>query len=107
MTTEKSGARFFDNRREDRGWASKVVRKLGGLGGLTVLDVLTNENELAAFLKALDRSPLLVQCTDTAGETYNFAWASGYENGAAIRIQGRLTAVAAAATTARGGLESA
>ncbi len=92
MATERSGARFFDNRREDRGWASTVVRKLGGLGGLTVLDVLTNESGLAAFLKALDRSPLLVQYTDTEGETYNFAWASGYENGAAIRIQGRLAA---------------
>jgi hypothetical protein len=106
MAIEKSGARFFDNRREDRGWASKVVRKLGGLAGLTVLDVLTNESGLAAFLKTLDRSPLLVQCTDTAGETYNFAWASGYENGAAIRIQGKLT-TASPAPTARGGLESA
>ena len=26
------------------GWASTVVRKLGGLGGLTVLDVQTNES---------------------------------------------------------------
>lgn len=108
MAIENGGARFFDNRREDRGWASRVVRKLGGLGGLTVLDVLTNESALAAFLKALDRSPLLVQCTDTAGQTYNFAWASGYENGTAIRIQGRLAAVSpVTATTARGGLESA
>jgi hypothetical protein len=94
VTAEKSGARFFDNRREDRGWASKVVRKVGGLGGLTILDVVTNESALAAFLKALDRSPLLVQCTDDAGELYTFVWASGYENGAAIRIQGRLAAAA-------------
>jgi hypothetical protein len=32
----------------------------------------------------------LVQYTGDEGETYTFAWASGYENGAAIRIQGRL-----------------
>ena len=90
MTTEKSGARFFDDRRQDRGWASKVVRRAAGLGGLTVLDVVTNETSLAAFLRALDRSPLLVQYTDSEGETYRFTWASGYENGTAIRIQGRL-----------------
>lgn len=94
MASEQSGARFFDDRRQERGWASKVVRRAGGLGGLTVLDVMTNETSLAAFLKALDRSPLLVQYTDSAGEIYRFTWASGYENGAAIRIQGRLAAVA-------------
>jgi len=90
MGTEQSGARFFDDRRQDRGWASKVVRRAGGLGGLTVLDVMTNETALAAFLRALDRSPLQVQYTDSAGDTYTFTWASGYENGASIRIQGRL-----------------
>jgi hypothetical protein len=94
MVTERSGARFFDDRRQDRGWASKVVRRVGGLGGLTVLDVMTNETSLAAFLKALDRSPLQVQYTDSEGDTYTFTWASGYENGATIRIQGRLADVA-------------
>jgi hypothetical protein len=67
-----------------------VVRRNGSLGGLTVLDVMTNEASLAAFLRALDRSPLRVQYTDHEGETYTFAWASGYENGTAIRIQGKL-----------------
>ena len=89
---EKSGARFFDERRQDRGWARSVVRRVGGLGGLTVLDVVTNETSLASFLRALDRSPIRVQYTDSEGETYTFVWASGYENGAAIRIQGRLAA---------------
>jgi hypothetical protein len=92
VPTEQSGARFFDDRRQDRGWASKVVRRIPSLGGLTVLDVNTNEASLAAFLRALDRSPLRVQYTDSEGETYTFAWASGYENGTAIRIQGRLVA---------------
>jgi len=73
-----------------------------GLGGgfilardparLTVLDVVTNEASLAVFLRALDRSPIRVQHTDSEGESYTFVWASGYENGAAIRIQGRLAA---------------
>lgn len=94
MVPEKSGARFFDDRRTDRGWANSVVRKVRGLGGLTVLDVVTNETSLAAFLRALDRSPLLVQYTGNEGETYTFAWASGYENGPAIRIQGRLADMA-------------
>jgi hypothetical protein len=90
MVAENSGARFFDDRRQDRGLASRVVRKVSGLGGLTILDVVTDETLLASFLRALDRSPLLVQYTGDEGETYTFAWASGYENGAAIRIQGRL-----------------
>jgi len=94
MVTERSGARFFDDRRQDRGWASKVVRRVGGLGGLTVLDVMTNETSLASFLKALDRSPLQVQYTDSEGDTYTFTWASGYENGSTIRIQGRLAVAA-------------
>jgi hypothetical protein len=93
VAAEKSGARFFDERKQDRGWAKSVVRKVSGLGGLTVLDVMTNETSLASFLKALDRSPLEVQYTDSEGDTYTFAWASGYENGAAIRIQGRLAAM--------------
>ena len=54
---------------------------------------MTNEASLAAFLRALDRSPLRVQYTDHEGETYTFAWASGYENGTAIRIQGKLVIV--------------
>jgi hypothetical protein len=90
MPSEQTGARFFDDQRQDRGWAAKVVRKVRMLGGLTILDVVTNEASLATFLRELDRSPLSVQHTDSEGESYTFAWASGYENGTAIRIQGML-----------------
>jgi hypothetical protein len=88
MSDRQSGARFFDERRVDRGWAGKVTRRVRLIDGLTTLDVTTNERELAAFLSSLDRSPLLVQHTDTDGESYQFVWASGYDNGVAIRIQG-------------------
>jgi len=42
------------------------------------------------FLSALDRSPLRVQNTDGDGESYTFAWASGYMDGSKIRVQGML-----------------
>jgi len=61
MPNEQFGARFFDAQKRDRGRASKVVK-----------------------------SPLRVQQTDVEGESYVFAWASGYENGATVRIQGVL-----------------
>jgi hypothetical protein len=89
MTSDR-GARFFDERRLDRGWASKVTRRVRALDGLTTLDVTTNESRLAAFLSSLDRSPLRVQSTDDEGESYTFTWASGYENGSQIRVQGML-----------------
>jgi hypothetical protein len=85
-----SSARFFDEKNQDRGWAKKVTRRTRSFGKLTVLDVVTTEGPLASFLTALDKASLRVQCTDDAGESYRFAWASGYENGAAIRIQGLL-----------------
>jgi CobQ-like glutamine amidotransferase family enzyme len=87
---EQSGARFFDEKNQDRGWASRVTRRSQTLGGLTILDVVTSEPSLARFLTAIDRSQLSVQHTDTAGDSYIFKWASGYENGAGIRIQGVL-----------------
>ena len=90
MSSTRSGARFFDERRLDRGWASQVKRRVRRLDGLTTLDVTTNESSLAAFLSSLDRSPLRVQSTDDEGESYTFAWASGYENGSQIRVQGLL-----------------
>jgi hypothetical protein len=90
MSSDKSGARFFDEQRHDRGWASQVTRRVRRIDGLTTLDVTTNDAALSAFLSSLERSRLRVQCTDNAGESYTFAWASGYRNGAQIRIQGAL-----------------
>ena len=90
MTIDETSARFFDEHRQDSGWASKVTLKVRRIGGLTTLDVTTTEPELVAFLSALDRSPLRVQSTGLEGESYTFAWASGYENGRAIRVQGVL-----------------
>ena len=85
-----SGARFFDQDKHDRGWASKVTKRAHPIGRLTVLDVVTAEASLANFLTALDRKKLRVQHTDESGVSYTFAWASGYENGPAIRVQGVL-----------------
>jgi hypothetical protein len=90
MNNERGGARFFDARRRDRGWASQVMQRERAIGGLTTLDITTNESDLAAFLQSLDRARLRVQRTDDDGESYTFAWASGYENGPQIRVQGRL-----------------
>jgi hypothetical protein len=85
-----SGARFFDENKADRGWASKVTRRAQSIGRLTVLDVVTTEPLLAAFLICLDKAHLRVERTDVFGAAYVFAWASGYDNGGQIRIQGVL-----------------
>ncbi len=85
-----SGARFFDEKNQDRGWAKKVTKRVKTVGRLTVLDVVTTEASLARFLTSLDQSVLVVQCTDMSGDSYSFMWASGYDNGVAIRIQGLL-----------------
>ena len=85
-----SGARFFDEKNQDRGWAKKVTKRDKSVGKLTVLDVVTTEASLTSFLTALDRSGLQVQYTDISGASYRFAWASGYENGSEIRVQGVL-----------------
>jgi hypothetical protein len=85
-----SSARFFDEKNQDRGWAKKVTKRAKGVGRLTILDIVTTEAPLASFLTALDRGRLRVQCTDIAGDSYKFEWASGYENGSQIRVQGIL-----------------
>ena len=90
MPNEPFGARFFDEQKRDRGWASKVVKRERALGRLVVLDVTATDSSLLAFLGSLDKSPLRVQQTDVEGENYVFAWASGYENGGTVRIQGIL-----------------
>lgn len=50
----------------------------------------TTDKDLKSFLGALDKAPLRVQRTGTEGTTYAFAWASGYDDGATIRVQGVL-----------------
>ena len=82
------GARFFDSKKRERGWAAKVVRRPRAWGTLVVLDVTTTDTDLKSFLGSLDRSPLRVQSTGDEGTTYTFVWASGYDNGPTIRIQG-------------------
>jgi hypothetical protein len=89
-SNETSSARFFDDLKQDRGWAKKVTKRPKGIGRLTVLDVVTSDSQLASFLEGLDHSGLRVQCTDLGGESYEFAWASGYANGSGIRIRGLL-----------------
>lgn len=84
------GARFFDHNRQDLGRAARVVKRPPALGGLTVLDVVTAEPVLAAYLRALDKARLVVRCDGVDGASYRFAWASGYANGSEIRIQGVL-----------------
>ncbi len=84
------GARFFDHESHDLGWAAKVAKRPPSLGGLTVLDVMAADPLLAAHLRALDKGRLVVRCDGMDGASYRFAWASGYANGSAIRIQGVL-----------------
>jgi hypothetical protein len=90
MSKDQSGARFFDEHRRDRGWASQVRRRVRRIDGLTTLDVTTNEAGLTAFLSSLERSRLRVQSTEDEGESFTFAWASGYRSGSQIRVQGAL-----------------
>jgi hypothetical protein len=90
MANEQVGARFFDENKRDRGWASKVVRRERSLDRLVVLDVTSTDAALRVFLSSLDQAPLSVQQTGDEAESYTFAWASGYDNGATVRIQGRL-----------------
>jgi len=89
-TYNLGGARFYDERKHDRGWASRVTRRVRAIDGLMTLNVTTTESDLAAFLGSLDRARLRMESTDGEGECYTFLWASGYENGAEIRIQGVL-----------------
>jgi hypothetical protein len=90
MPNEEKGARFLDEDKCERGWASKVVKRERALGRLVILDVTTADPELLRFLCELDRSPLHVQQTGADGTDYQFAWASGYENGKTVRVQGIL-----------------
>jgi hypothetical protein len=90
VSVVRDGARFFDEKKRDLGWAGKVSKRNPGLGGLTVLDIATADPLLAMFLRSLDKGRLFVRPTDVLGESFAFAWASGYANGQDIRVQGVL-----------------
>ena len=92
-STVVDGARFFDARKRDLGWATKVSLRKPSLGGLTVLDVTTSEPGLAMSLVTLDHGRLQVKSGDAMGGGWDFVWASGYANGRDIRIQGMLVHV--------------
>ena len=66
------------------------ARRDASSGRTSIADVTTSDAGLSAFLSSLERSRLRVECPDAAGESYTFAWASGYRNGAQIRVQGAL-----------------
>jgi hypothetical protein len=85
-----AGARFYDRKKRDLGWAVSVSKRAPRVGNLTILDVTTTETSLADSLAALDNERLLVQGNSPSDPTYRFAWASGYANGRSIRIQGML-----------------
>ena len=87
-TDRQAGARFFDERQRDRGWADSVVRRNRALGRMVVLDVTSTDEALLRFLSALDRSPLRVELPIEGGRSYMFVWASGYDNGNSVRVQG-------------------
>ena len=89
-TAAPVGARFFDHKSHDLGWARGVAKRPPSLGSLTVLDVTTAEPDLAAHLRSLDRARIVVHFDGLDGVFYRFAWASGYANGNDIRIQGVL-----------------
>lgn len=86
------GARFFDKSKQDLGRAVQVKTRIRSGSTLTVLDVSGAEPQLARSLTLLDRSRLRIHCEDAARTCYVFRWASGYNNGSDVRIQGVLEA---------------
>jgi hypothetical protein len=90
-SSRQGKARFFDQRQIDQGCAAHVVRRAPSLGGLTVLDVGEPEASLASFLLSLDSAALRVEFTE-GGSAFRFLWASAYQNGTSIKIQGVLAA---------------
>lgn len=87
---ELCGARFFDTSRDDLGRAVRVTTRIRSGTTLTVLDVTGAEPKLARALTLFDRSHLRIHWEDAAHTCYVFSWASGYENGPDVRIQGVL-----------------
>lgn len=89
-SVEACGARFFDKEREDLGRAVQVSARPRKGSTLTLVDVTGAEPELARILTRLDRGRLRIHWEDAAQTCYVFTWASGYSNGADVRIQGIL-----------------
>lgn len=90
VTPLRTGGKFSDGHRRERGWASDIVVRERGIGRLVFLDVTTTDRELSEFLGSLDRSPIQVQLDGTDATAFRFSWASGYRNGSTIRVQGIL-----------------
>jgi hypothetical protein len=94
VTSSKSrdlgGARFVDAAKRDRGCANLVTMRGEALSGLTVLEVFGADPQAAQFLARLDRSRLVIQDPSTGSALFKFRWASGYENGKDLRVQGQL-----------------
>jgi hypothetical protein len=84
------GARFFDEASRDLGWASSVTRRVRAGSMLVTFDVVGAEPDLARRLGFWDRRRLRIKYSDADGSTFQFRWASGYGNGADVRIQGVL-----------------
>jgi hypothetical protein len=84
------GARFFDARKRDKGCATGVACRPPGLTTLTVIDVVGASSELASFLTSLDKAELVMRHPQTGATLFEFRWASGYADGASVRIQGVL-----------------
>ena len=85
------GARFYDKVKQDLGRAAQITPRASRSGStLTFIDVVGAEPALARALSILDRGVLRIHCEDEARTCYVFRWASGYGNGADVRIQGIL-----------------
>jgi hypothetical protein len=88
--SEPCGARFFDKLKQDLGRAVRVTTRVRSGSTLTVLDVTGAEPKLARALTLFDRGRLRIHLENVAQTCYVFRWASGYDNGADVRIQGVL-----------------
>jgi hypothetical protein len=85
------GARFYVKGKQDLGRAAQVTARVPRSGStLTVIDVVGAEPALARALTFLDQGPLRIHCENELRTCYVFRWASGYGNGADVRIQGML-----------------
>lgn len=85
------GARFYAKGKQDLGRATQVTARPPRSGSaLAVFDVVGAEPALARALSFLDQATLRIHCEDEVKTCYVFRWASGYGNGADVRIQGVL-----------------
>lgn len=85
------GARFYAKGKQDLGRAAQVTARAPRNGStLTVFDVVGAEPALSRALSFLDQGALRIHCEDELRTCYVFRWASGYGNGADLRVQGLL-----------------